>query len=273
MVQWFPGHMMKAKKEMEEVLKIIDIVLELIDARIPSSSQNPLFHGILKNKPRLFLLTKSTLADDKITKQWLHRFEEEGKPALIIDAISGFQVNRIAGACRTVLQEKIERELARGMKKRPIRAMVIGVPNVGKSTLINQLVKKKVSMVGNKPGVTKAQQWIRINQDLELLDTPGVLWPKFEDPIQGYHLALTGAIRDEILKTDELALYLLNFLKEHYPSVLSQKYTIDITDDVTIMLGKIRTVRGLLDSDHNRVYEVLIKDFRSGILGRISLDW
>ncbi|MDD4212656.1 MAG: ribosome biogenesis GTPase YlqF [Bacilli bacterium] len=271
MIQWFPGHMMKAKKEMAEILRLIDIVIELIDARIPQSSQNPLFHDIVKNKPRLLLLTKSMLADDAMTKSWIKVYEQEGNPCFMIDSISGFNINRIASFSREILKDKIEHDRARGLKDRPMRAMVIGVPNVGKSTFINSLVKKKVSAVGNRPGVTKAQQWIRINKDFELLDTPGVLWPKFEDQTQGYHLALTGAIRDEVLKKEDLVLYLLDYLKTFYPTYL-QKYMECQDLSEPHLIDQFGRRMGIGEEDTDRIYEIILKDFRAGVIGRISLD-
>ncbi|MFA6889753.1 MAG: ribosome biogenesis GTPase YlqF [Bacilli bacterium] len=272
MVQWFPGHMMKAKKEMEDILRVIDIVIELVDARIPISSQNPLFQEIVKQKPRLFLLTKSTLADDAMTKSWVKIFEKEQKPCLIIDALTGFNVNRIASHCRIVLQEKIKRDQARGMKDRALRAMIIGVPNVGKSTLINTLVRKKVSAVGNKPGVTKAQQWIRINKDLELLDTPGVLWPKFEKQLQGYHLSLVGSIRDEVVKKEDIITYLFGFLKDYYPIFLTQYTQLSQEISTLDLISHLGKRWGIQPSEEDRIYDHILKDFRSGAIGRISLD-
>ena len=180
-IQWFPGHMAKARREIEEKLKVVDIALVLVDARIPISSQNPMAMEILKNKPQLMILTKSDMADNNMTKKWEKYFLNQGKKAISIDSISGLNVKKIETLAKEILKEKIERDLKRGMKMRPIRAIIVGIPNVGKSTLINKLAGKKVANVGNMPGVTKAQQWIRLNQNLELLDTPGVLWPKFDD--------------------------------------------------------------------------------------------
>ena len=193
MIQWYPGHMAKAKREIEEKLKFVDIVFELVDARIPTSSRNPMIDEILKNKPRLVLLTKAVMADDYYNKKFINEVNlKENSGALLIDSINGLNINKIVSTSKVILKDKIQKDLDRGMKPRPIKAMVLGIPNVGKSTLINRLVGKKTAIVGNKPGVTKAQQWIRINKDLDLLDTPGVLWPKFEDEKIGFNLALTG---------------------------------------------------------------------------------
>ena len=222
MIQWYPGHMAKAKREIEEKLKFVDIVFELVDARVPVSSRNPVINDILKNKPRLVLVTKSTMGDELYNNKFVNSINQNNNTkALLIDSISGLNINKINTMCRTILKEKLEKEQARGMKPRAIRAMVVGIPNVGKSTLINKLVGKKTAIVGNKPGVTKSLQWIRINKDLELLDTPGVLWPKFEDVEVGYNLALTGAIKDDIIHKDDLILYFLTFLKQHYKQALS----------------------------------------------------
>ncbi len=272
MIQWFPGHMMKTKKEISDVLKVIDIVIELLDARIPKSSSNPLFDELVKNKPRLFLLTKALLADDDITKKWANFYQQKTQAVLIIDALSGYNVNRISSTCKELLKEKRLKDQAKGLQERPLKAMIIGIPNVGKSTLINRLVNKKVTAVGNKPGMTKNLQWIRLNKDLELLDTPGVLWPKFSDSIQAYHLALTGAIKDEILKKEELVIYLFTFLKKYYPLVLQEKYAYYENDTILEAIEKLKKKRGFQEERDEQFYDSVLKDFRLGILGRISLD-
>ena len=213
MIQWYPGHMAKAKREIEEKLKFVDIVFELVDARVPISSRNPMINDILKNKPRLILLTKSTMSDEHFNNKFVNEINENNNTkALLIDSISGLNINKIVSMCKTVLKDKLEKEQARGMKPRAIKAMVLGIPNVGKSTLINKLVGKKTAIVGNKPGVTKSLQWIRINKDLDLLDTPGVLWPKFDDQKVGYNLAMSGAIKDDIIYKDDLILYFIDFI-------------------------------------------------------------
>ncbi|NLD26082.1 MAG: ribosome biogenesis GTPase YlqF [Acholeplasmataceae bacterium] len=271
MIQWFPGHMAKAKNEIIARLKLVDIAFELIDARIPLSSRNPLFSELLGNRPRLIILTKSDLADEKQTKLWIKAMENQ-YPVLAIDALSGRNVGRIIQVAMEILKPKLEREKAKGLKERPLRAMILGIPNVGKSTLLNRLVKKKVAEVGNRPGVTKAQQWVRINPQLELLDTPGVLWPKFEDQKLGIHLALTGAIRDEILKSEDLGLYLLDFLKQYYPEVLS-RYQVDPSKDNWEIIEEIAKIRGFLQEDYvDKAFNLLINDFRNNRLGRITLD-
>ncbi len=274
MIQWFPGHMAKARNEIEEKLKLVDIVFELVDARVPLSSRNPMIREIIKNKPRLVLMTKATKADSNYTKKWQEFLLGEGTMSMVIDSVSGLGINRIVNYAKEVLKDKFEKEQAKGMKERPIRAMVIGIPNVGKSTLINKLVNRKVTTVGDRPGVTKAQQWIRINKDLNLIDTPGVLWPKFDDEITGYNLAMTGAIKDQIMHKDDLIIYFLDFLKKFYPHALN-RYNVDVTVDNLDILNKIAGDRGYFQGkyyDYEKVYEAILNDYRSDRLGKITLD-
>lgn len=275
MIQWYPGHMAKAKKEIEEKLKLVDIVFELVDARIPLSSKNPLFNEIINHKPRLILMTKASMADDYYTRKWQNYYQNHHLASLVIDSINGFNINRIIASSKAILQEKLAKEKARGMKERAIRAMVIGIPNVGKSTLINRLVNKKVTNVGDKPGVTKAQQWIRINKDLDLLDTPGVLWPKIEELRQSFHLAITGAIKDEVVHVDDLIYYLIDFLKKHYPENFSNRYNIDINDDNMTILNQIGKNRGFISGneiDLDKTSDIILNDFRNCRIGKITLD-
>lgn len=275
MVQWFPGHMAKAKREVQENLKLVDIVFELIDARIPVSSRNPMINDILKNKPRLVLMTKSDMADPTQNQKWEDYFKKNNQNVLRIDSVSGFNIKKIVNSAKEILKEKIEKDLSRGMKPRALRCMIVGIPNVGKSTLINKLVNKKATITGDKPGVTKAQQWVRINKDLDLLDTPGVLWPKFEDKAIGYKLALTGAVKDEVYTKEDIVLYFLDYLKENYPTVLSEKYGINDTFDNVEILDKICIHKGLLTNkeiDYERTYLAILNDFRSLRLGKLTLD-
>lgn len=271
-IQWFPGHMSKARNEIQEKLRIIDIVFVLLDARIPYSSQNPMLAEIFGNKPKLYLLTKCDMADGNTTAKWQEKLLKDGFESLPIDSISGYNMKKIESLTKSVLKEKIERDLQKGMKMRAIRAMIVGIPNVGKSTLINKLVNKKVTTVGNMPGVTKAQQWIRLNKNLELLDTPGVLWPKFDDEKIGIHLALTGAIKSELLKKEQLAFYLLDFLRDFYPESLERRYSINISDENIEIIENILRNHGNNMNDYERGYQIVLNDFRNGRIGRITLD-
>ena len=271
-INWYPGHMEKTKRKIREMIKLIDVVYELIDARIPYSSKNPMITSILKNKPHIIILTKSAMANKEMTKKWINYYQSQNSNVIAIDSLTMENVKKIETITLSVLQEKIERDKSRGLKKRAVRAMIVGIPNVGKSTLINKLVNKNVTITGNKPGVTKAQQWIRINQNLELLDTPGVLWPKFEDPKVGIHLALTGAIKNEILHNDDLILYLLTFLKENYKGLLNQRFSIDEESDNISILNDIMVKRGIQKEDYDRCYELIMNEFRSCKIGKITLD-
>ena len=271
-IQWFPGHMAKARREIEEKLKVVDIALVLLDSRIPYSSQNPMAMEILKNKPQLIVLTKSDMADNNMTKKWENYFNSQGKKSIAVDSIKGINIKKIESFSREILKEKIEKDLKRGLKPRPIRAMIVGIPNVGKSTLINKLVGRKVANVGNMPGVTKAQQWIRLNQNIELLDTPGVLWPKFDDQKVGINLALTGAIKDQILPKEDLAFYLVGYLKENYPDLLRERYEVDPTKESINVIEDILVKRGNKKDDYERGYDIILNDFKNARIGKITLD-
>lgn len=275
-INWFPGHMAKAKREIEEKLKFVDVVFELVDARIPLSSRNPMISEILKNKPHLILMTKATMADpvynSRFEKNLIHN--ETLERVLLIDSISGLNINKIVSMSKELLKEKLEKEKLKGMKERPLKAMVIGIPNVGKSTLINKLVGKKTALVGNRPGVTISQQWIRINKNLDLLDTPGVLWPKFETQEIGFNLALTGAIKDTVVYKDDMILYFLSFLKENYKDSLKLYNVTSDTDNIEILniIGKNKNFIRNKEIEYERVYDLIINDFRNLKLGRITLD-
>ena len=275
-INWFPGHMAKAKREIEEKLKFVDIVFELVDARIPLSSRNPMISEILKNKPHLILMTKATMSDPVFNSKFEKNliYNESLERVLLIDSISGLNTNKIITLSKELLKEKLEKEKAKGMKERPLKAMVIGIPNVGKSTLINKLVGKKTAIVGNRPGVTISQQWIRINKDLDLLDTPGVLWPKFESQEIGFNLALTGAIKDTVVYKDDMILYFLSFLKENYKDALKLYNVTNDTDNIEILntIGKNKNFIRNKEIEYERVYDLIINDFRNLKLGRITLD-
>lgn len=276
--QWYPGHMTKAKRMMEENIKLIDLIIELVDARIPLSSRNPEIDQLGKNKARMILLNKADLADNKYNKVWMEYFKEKGFHVVEINSKSGSGIKSIQGVVQEACKEKIERDRKRGILNRPVRAMVVGIPNVGKSTFINAFAGKACTKTGNKPGVTKGKQWIRLNRSLELLDTPGILWPKFEDQAVGMRLAFIGSMNDEILHTDELAYDLINFLKNKYASLLQARYEIEPeeTDEIAIM-NQIARKRNCYmkgqELDIMKASALFIEEFRSGKLGRITLEF
>lgn len=275
-IQWYPGHMTKAKRAMKEDIKLIDLIIELVDARVPLASRNPDIDELGKGKARLILLNKSDLASEKLNEMWTAWFRSKGYFVVKINSRSGSGLKQINGVVQEACKEKIERDRRRGIMNRPVRAMVVGIPNVGKSTFINSFAGKACTKTGNKPGVTKGNQWIRLNKSLELLDTPGILWPKFEDQHVGLLLAFIGSINDEILNRDELALELLAFLRAHYADALKERYQAD-SDDAAELLAQIATVRGCLkkggEPDYSKAAALLIDDFRSGKLGRITLEF
>jgi ribosome biogenesis GTPase A len=277
-IQWFPGHMAKAKREVQEKLKLIDIVFELVDARIPMSSRNPMIDEILVNKPRIVLLNKADMADEEITKQWIAFFQNQHIRALAIDSQAGTGVKQIVAAAKEMLKPKFEKMAAKGIKNpRAMRALIVGIPNVGKSTLINRLAGKHIAKTGDKPGVTKAQQWIKVGKEMELLDTPGILWPKFEDEEVGLKLATTGAIKDTILNLQDVAVYALNFLKQHYPERLKERYSLtEIPEDIVALFDEIGKRRGCLMSgglvDYDKVAELVLREIRTEKLGRLSFE-
>lgn len=273
--QWYPGHMTKAKRQMQEDIKLVDLVIELVDARAPGGSRNPDIDELGKNKARLILLNKADLADESANEAWMRYFEQKGCYSVRIDARNrgGMKVvsSVIADACR----EKTERDRKRGILNRPVRAMVVGIPNVGKSTFINTFAGKACAKTGNKPGVTKGRQWIRLNKNVELLDTPGILWPKFEDQQAGMHLALIGSIKDEILNLDELALELLRYLLKQYPDLVKERYGAMGKDaaDVLVQIAENRKCRKKGNElDYGRASALVIDDFRAGKIGRITLE-
>jgi ribosome biogenesis GTPase A len=277
-IQWFPGHMAKAKREVQEKLKLIDIVFELLDARIPMSSRNPMINEILGNKPRIVLLNKADMADKAITQQWIAYFKQQQLRALAIDAQTGTGIKQIVAASKEMLKDKFAKMAAKGIKNpRPMRALIVGIPNVGKSTLINRLAGRNIAKTGDKPGVTKAQQWIKVGKEMELLDTPGILWPKFEDEEVGLKLATTGAIKDTILNLQDVAVYALNFLKQHYPERLKERYSLDdIPEEIVALFDAIGKRRGCLVSggavDYDKVSEIVLHDIRTEKLGRLSFE-
>lgn len=275
--------MTRAKRQIEEKLKLIDVVVELLDARIPQASRNPMIDEITGSKPRLILLNKADLADAERTVEWSRYFREKGHAVLAIDANAGTGVKEIAGKAKELLKEKIQRQIDKGMKPRPVRALIVGIPNVGKSTLINRIAGRNIAVTGDRPGVTKGQQWIKTGGDLELLDTPGILWPKFDDPIAGFRLAATGAIKEDVLHIDEVACFVLKDLVSHYGSVLAERYGLtDLPAELPDMqsavdvLEQIGRRRGCLAGgghvDYEKAAGMLLRDLRAGKLGRMTLE-
>ncbi|WP_295731638.1 ribosome biogenesis GTPase YlqF [uncultured Limosilactobacillus sp.] len=275
-IQWFPGHMAKALRQIREQMSLVDIVFELVDGRIPYSSQNPEVSRAAGTKPRLLILTKTDLADPQVTKEWLHFFAAHEQPALALDSRGKNVARIVTQKAQAILKDQLAAEQTKGMKKRAIRAMCVGVPNVGKSTLLNHLVKKNVAATGNRPGVTTGQQWLRLSTDLELLDTPGVLWPKFATERQGTLLALTGAIKDSLFPKDDVALFALRYLRQHRLVELQKRYRLSDTEvaesvsDPDLLL-LITEKMGFRD-DYDRASERLIFELRKGKFGAISLE-
>jgi ribosome biogenesis GTPase A len=277
-IQWFPGHMAKARREVTEKLKLVDIVFELIDARLPLSSRNPMIDEVIHQKPRLLILNKMDLADETETARWIRYFETRGMRAVAINSFEGKGLQTVIKAAKEILEPKLERMRSRGIRPGAMRAMIVGIPNVGKSTLINRLAKKNIAKTGNTPGVTKAQQWIKYEKELELLDTPGILWPKFEDKEVGFKLALTGAIKDTIVNMEDLAVYGLRFLEANYPDRLTDRYGLTVVGDEILpifeqvgSLRKVYTLGG--EVDYDKVAELIVRDIRNEYLGKLTFDF
>ncbi|MDD7641930.1 MAG: ribosome biogenesis GTPase YlqF [bacterium] len=274
--QWYPGHMTKAKRQMQEDIKLVDLVIELVDARIPMSSRNPDIDELGKNKARLILLNKADLADERVNQAWMAFFEKKGYFVVRMDARSKAQIKPVNSVILDACKEKIERDRRRGIKNRPVRAMVVGIPNVGKSTFINSFAGKACAKTGNKPGVTKGKQWIRLNKSVELLDTPGILWPKFEDQSVGLKLALIGSIKDEILNIDEMSLELIKYLQKDYPEALCERYGLESCEDPLKVLEGIAANRACIkkggEPDLSKAAALVLEEFRSGTIGRITLE-
>lgn len=275
--QWYPGHMTKAKRMMQENISLIDLIIEIVDARIPLSSRNPDIDELGKNKSRVILLNKSDLSDGKYNELWMDYFKEKGFYVVLVNSKSGQGVKSIQGVVQEACKEKIERDRKRGIINRPVRAMVVGIPNVGKSTFINAFAGKACTKTGNKPGVTKGKQWIRLNKQLELLDTPGILWPKFEDQLIGLRLALIGSMNDEVLHVDELAVELIRFMGEHYKELFLSRYQIEWNEDPYVVLENLCLKRGCIakgeKADILKGSNLLLDEFRAGKIGKISLEF
>ena len=289
-VNWYPGHMLKTKKQIIEDLKLIDVVIELLDARIPVSSQNPDLRRITQNKKRIILLNKSDLADDNETKKWKEYFISQNIPCLIIDANVGKGIKEILKEVQTVLEEEIQKAESKGIQNKKIRLMIVGIPNVGKSSLINRLMNKKSQQVGNKPGVTKQKQWVRISNNIELLDTPGVLWPKFEDEKTAFNLSYIGSIKDEILPKEDIAYNLTKYLWNNYKNNIILRYKLteediksimvqdenSMEDETVRLMNLIALKRGAIirkgEVDYDKVSNIILTDFRTAKIGKITLE-
>ena len=271
-IQWFPGHMSKARRQVQENLKHVDFVTILVDARLPLSSQNPMLTKIVGDKPKLLILNKADLADSNCTKEWRTYFENQGIKTLAINSKEQSTVKLVTDAAKSLMADKIQRLRERGIQKETLRTMIIGIPNAGKSTLMNRLAGKKIAVVGNKPGVTKGQQWLKSNKDLEILDTPGILWPKFEDELVGLKLALTGAIKDQLLPMDEVTIFGLNYFKTYYPERLEERFKgIYLEEEAPEIIMEMTRKLGFRE-DYDRFYNLFVKDVRDGKLGRYTLD-
>lgn len=276
-IQWFPGHMAKARREVEEKLKLVDFVMELVDARAPLSSQNPMLQQVLQTKSKMIVLMKKDLADVRETEKWITYFKERDIPAIAINVNDKSDIKRVIQLAKELGQEKMDKLLKKGIQPRPARAMIVGIPNVGKSTLINRLANKKIAKTGDRPGVTKQQLWIKVKKDFELLDTPGILWPKFEDEIVGYRLAAIGTIKDQLLSLQDITAFVISYLQQNYPERMEERFHIsrDMEDMLEIfeVIGKLR---GALESGGNvnfdKVSDIVIRDLRTGRLGKITLE-
>ena len=274
--QWYPGHMTKAKRQMQEDIKLVDLVIELVDARIPYSSHNPDIDALGKGKSRLVLLNKADLADEKKNQLWCQYYKEKNMHAVKLDSRSKAGMKHVQNVIQEACKAKMERDRKRGILNRPVRAMVVGIPNVGKSTFINTFADRACTRTGNRPGVTKGKQWIRLNKNVELLDTPGILWPKFEDQTVGLHLAYIGSMNDELLNIEEMALELIQLLITEYPGLLAERYETDETAEGVVIFEQIAKKRGCLkkgnELDYDKAANLLLEEFRSGKLGRITIE-
>lgn len=276
-INWYPGHMAKTKRLIREQINLIDIVYEVLDARIPFSSKIIDIDNYIKDKPRLLIMTKYDLCDKIETNKWIHYYEQNGYSVICVDLINGNDIKKIITKTEIIMRNKQEKRNEKGLKKRKTRVLIVGIPNVGKSTLINRLVGKKAAHVGNRPGITKNLDWIRINNDLELLDTPGILWPKFDQEVVAFNLASFTAIKEEVLPTSKVAFYILKTLEKYYPNILKERYNLDcIDDDFEIVMETIGRKRGCLMRggivDYEKVYTLIIHDVKEGHICGITFD-
>lgn len=283
-IQWFPGHMTKARRQIQEKLSLIDVAIELLDARLPLSSRNPMVDEILAGKPRMIILNKTDLADPSVTKEWIDFFKAEGHEALEVDAATGKGIKEIPLKAKELLKAKIDKQIAKGMNPRAVRALIVGIPNVGKSTLINKLAGRNIAITGDRPGVTKGQQWIKVGTEMELLDTPGILWPKFEDQNVGYRLAVTGAIREEILNVEDVAFFATKYLAKYYWEPMKERFELSLAqptdfenpDEIVSVMEAVGRKRGCIVSggrvDLEKTSGILLRELRAGKLGRFTLE-
>ena len=274
-INWYPGHMAKTKREIKENIDLIDIVYEVIDARIPKSSKNKDIDSLIKNKPRILIMTKYDLCDEENTKKWKLYYESLGYKVVMLDLIKNHNLQPIIDETTSILKELNEKRKAKGLKERKARALILGIPNVGKSTLINRLVGRKATNVGNKPGITKKLEWIRINNQIELLDTPGILWPRLDNQTIALNLASMTAIKEEILDLEEVAIYIINTMLKLYPNQIKERYNIETETDIVDILDKIGKKIGAIrnnETDYEKVYTIILKDLREGYLGRVTFD-
>ena len=274
--QWYPGHMTKAKRAMQEDIKLIDVIIELVDSRVPYSSKNPDIDQLANGKSRILLMNKYDLADSNVTDEWIKYYEDKGYFVAKVNSKNGKGVKVVHEVIQKACKEKIERDRRRGILNRPIRAMIVGIPNVGKSTFINSFAGKACTKTGNKPGVTRGKQWIRLNKSVELLDTPGILWPKFEDQQVGLNLAFIGSIKDQLYNIYELSMLLIKFFISSYPDAIADFYEIENSTDEVQLLERIAERRGCIKSgaqfDYDKAAKCLVDDFRLGRIGKISLE-
>nr|WP_281426041.1 ribosome biogenesis GTPase YlqF [Crassaminicella profunda] len=276
-INWYPGHMKKTKELIQQNLKLVDVVVELLDARLPISSRNPQIDEIVVGKPRVIVLNKSDLANKKVTNEWIAYFKKSGTNAIAVNSMNGSGLDKLMTELEETVKEKMEKRIEKGMRKRPVRAMIVGIPNVGKSSIINRLTGKKSAKTGDKPGVTRGKQWVRLKGNIELLDTPGILWPKFEDQNVGLKLAFTGSIKDEILDIETIALRLIEYLCEKYPKYMIERYKLkEIEEDGLMNMENIAKNRGCIMSggriDYTRVANIVMDEFRSAKIGKITLE-
>ena len=271
-INWYPGHMKKTMDNIRSSLKLVDIVGEIIDSRIPISSKNPVIDDVLKDNPRIMILNKSDMADENETKKWLSYYRKKGYGAVVVDALHSKGLDKIYSVAKEMLSDKFKKLEEKNLSAKTIRMMIVGIPNVGKSTFINSISKRKSAKIGDRPGVTKQVQWIKTKNDLELLDTPGVLWPKFEDELVGLKLALTGAIKDQLLPMDEVTIFGLNYFKTYYPERLEERFKgIDLEEEAPEIIMEMTRKLGFRE-DYDRFYNLFVKEVRDGKLGRYTLD-